>query len=67
MRIAQIAPLTEAVPPQLYGGTERYRANTAKLGAAVRMGERAGIPKPQRWRAQAAAAAGAPVANDADF
>jgi hypothetical protein len=50
MRIAQIAPLTEAVPPQLYGGTERYRANTAKLGAAVRMGERAGILKPQRWR-----------------
>ena len=23
MRIAQIAPLTEAVPPPLYGGTER--------------------------------------------
>jgi len=23
MRIAQIAPLTEAVPPTLYGGTER--------------------------------------------
>src|SRR3979411_3447186 len=23
MRIAQIAPLTEAIPPQLYGGTER--------------------------------------------
>ncbi|MBV9531767.1 MAG: glycosyltransferase family 4 protein [Bradyrhizobium sp.] len=23
MRIAQVAPLTEAVPPQLYGGTER--------------------------------------------
>src|SRR6476661_2435478 len=23
MRIAQIAPLTESVPPQLYGGTER--------------------------------------------
>jgi glycosyltransferase involved in cell wall biosynthesis len=23
MRIAQIAPLTEAVPPKLYGGTER--------------------------------------------
>ncbi len=23
MRIAQIAPLTEAVPPRLYGGTER--------------------------------------------
>jgi hypothetical protein len=23
MRIAQIAPLTESVPPSLYGGTER--------------------------------------------
>src|SRR4051794_9921314 len=23
MRIAQVAPLTEAVPPSLYGGTER--------------------------------------------
>ena len=23
MHIAQIAPLTEAVPPKLYGGTER--------------------------------------------
>ncbi len=23
MRIAQIAPLTEAVPPKLYGGTEQ--------------------------------------------
>ena len=23
MRIAQISPLTEAVPPKLYGGTER--------------------------------------------
>ena len=23
MQIAQIAPLTEAVPPKLYGGTER--------------------------------------------
>ena len=26
MRIAQIAPLTEAVPPELYGGTERVVA-----------------------------------------
>src|SRR4029079_12195770 len=26
MRIAQIAPLTESVPPQLYGGTERVVA-----------------------------------------
>src|SRR5688500_19046532 len=23
MRVAQVAPLTEAVPPRLYGGTER--------------------------------------------
>src|SRR5262245_15262882 len=23
MRVAQIAPLTEAIPPKLYGGTER--------------------------------------------
>ena len=23
MRVAQIAPLTESVPPRLYGGTER--------------------------------------------
>ena len=23
MRIAQVAPITEAVPPRLYGGTER--------------------------------------------
>src|SRR5215469_18104553 len=23
MRIAQVAPLTEAIPPRLYGGTER--------------------------------------------
>ena len=23
MRIAQVAPLAESVPPQLYGGTER--------------------------------------------
>ena len=27
MRIAQIAPLYEAVPPQLYGGTERVVAH----------------------------------------
>src|SRR3954470_12775762 len=26
MRIAQIAPLTEAIPPKLYGGTERVVA-----------------------------------------
>ena len=27
MKIAQIAPLYEAVPPQLYGGTERVVAH----------------------------------------
>ena len=26
MRIAQIAPLAEAVPPKLYGGTERVES-----------------------------------------
>jgi hypothetical protein len=26
MRIAQLAPLSEAVPPKLYGGTERIVA-----------------------------------------
>ena len=26
MKIAQVAPLTEAVPPKLYGGTERVVA-----------------------------------------
>ena len=38
MRIAQIAPLHEAVPPKLYGGTERavwYRA-----GERVALGPR---------------------------
>src|SRR5260221_13959908 len=33
MRIAQISPLTEAVPPKLYGGTERIRSYiTDELG-----------------------------------
>jgi len=27
MKIAQIAPLSESVPPQLYGGTERVVSN----------------------------------------
>ena len=27
MRIAQISPLAEAVPPKLYGGTERLQIN----------------------------------------
>ena len=34
MRIAQIAPLHEAVPPKLYGGTERVVSYlTEELGA----------------------------------
>src|SRR3981189_1297394 len=34
MRIAQVAPLTEAVPPRLYGGPERVvHRPTAELGA----------------------------------
>jgi glycosyltransferase involved in cell wall biosynthesis len=39
MRIAQVAPLTESVPPQLYGGTERIVAfltdELVRLGHAV--------------------------------
>ena len=36
MRIAQISPLYEAVPPKLYGGTERVVAYlTDELVAAV--------------------------------
>jgi len=36
MRIAQIAPLTEAIPPKLYGGTERVVAYLTE--ALVRLG-----------------------------
>jgi hypothetical protein len=38
MQIAQIAPLTEAIPLKLYGGTERVRdasGCTASTGAPV--------------------------------
>jgi hypothetical protein len=31
MKIAQIAPLYEAVPPSFYGGTERIVAHLTKL------------------------------------
>ena len=35
MRIAQVAPLYESVPPKLYGGTERVVSYlTEELGAA---------------------------------
>src|SRR5436190_7061162 len=36
MRIAQVSPLYEAVPPRLYGGTERVVAHLAD--AQVRLG-----------------------------
>ena len=36
MRIAQVAPLYESVPPQLYGGTERVVSYLT--GELVRMG-----------------------------
>ena len=36
MRIAQIAPLHEAVPPKLYGGTERVVSNLTE--ALVELG-----------------------------
>jgi glycosyltransferase involved in cell wall biosynthesis len=36
MRIAQVAPLIESVPPKLYGGTERVVAHL--VGALVRLG-----------------------------
>src|SRR5512145_263032 len=36
MRIAQVAPLAESVPPRLYGGTERVVASLAD--ALVRQG-----------------------------
>jgi len=40
MRIAQISPLTEAVPPKLYGGTEHVISwlpkNSSRLGTTSR-------------------------------
>ena len=44
MRIAQVAPLAESVPPKLYGGTERVVAwlveELVELGHEVMMGSR---------------------------
>ena len=34
MKIAQVTPLYEAVPPRLYGGTERVVAHLGASGAA---------------------------------
>ena len=41
MKIAQVAPLTEAVPPKLYGGTERVVAYLPD--ALVALGVRLGV------------------------
>ncbi len=38
MQIAQIAPLTEAIPPKLYGGTERVMLSD-ELVALVASGD----------------------------
>jgi hypothetical protein len=35
MKIAQIAPLYEAVPPSLYGGTERIVAHRPTLSSSL--------------------------------
>ena len=55
MRIAQVAPLTEAVPPKLYGGTERVvhwlteelrqAVIVAKVGTRRREAAEAKIPQ----------------------
>ena len=49
MRIAQVAPLTEAVPPKLYGGTERVvhwlTEELVALGNGVTLFAPAAIPQ----------------------
>lgn len=42
MRIAQVAPLSESVPPQLYGGTERVVACRHAHDVSVRVLRREG-------------------------
>ena len=54
MRIAQIAPLAESVPPKLYGGTERVVAwlvhELVELGHQAQSCSRVAIPKrAQTW------------------
>jgi hypothetical protein len=47
MKIAQIAPLIESVPPQLYGGTERivsYLTEELVQMAMTLLCSQAGIP-----------------------
>jgi hypothetical protein len=52
MRIAQVAPLTEAVPPKLYGGTERVvhwlTEELVALGNDVTLFASGAIPGPRR-------------------
>jgi hypothetical protein len=47
MQIAQIAPLTEAIPPKLYGGTERV--NAADRRYFPPFGKPALSPMARRW------------------
>jgi hypothetical protein len=50
MRIAQVAPLTEAVPPKLYGGTERIVHWLTEKLVALGHDVTLGIHKlPQSW------------------
>ena len=55
MRIAQIAPLYEAVPPPLYGGTERVIAGLCDglVGCRPRRHPFAAEPRPLAPRARA--------------
>ena len=46
MKIAQIAPLYEAVPPSLYGGTERIVAHLTN--ALVELGQRSPYSRVRR-------------------
>ena len=42
MKIAQVAPLYESVPPRLYGGTERITVRSGAAGRGGRMRRDAG-------------------------
>ena len=57
MRIAQIAPLYEAVPPRLYGGTERIVAHLTD--ALVELGHEVTLFASAEARTEAEAGAGA--------
>ena len=59
MRIAQIAPLTEAIPPRLYGGTERVihwlTEELVAIGHQVTLFRQRGFPHLCKARAYLAA------------